>query len=231
VDNALREEAEAPEPAGERRMSAATPRAAGQGRSLWLSQLYLWHWISSALCLVAMLLFAATGLTLNHAGAIPATPKVVDRAAQLPPALQTVLAQGPQDGDAPLPREVRDWLATAMAVEAGGRPAEWSEDEVYLALPRPGGDAWVRFDRAAGQVEYEKTTRGAVALLNDLHKGRNTGPVWSWFIDVFAVACLVFSVTGLLLLQMHARSRPITWPLVAAGLAAPLILILLFVHL
>lgn len=213
-------------------MSAApSPRPAGQGRSLWLSQLYLWHWVSSALCLVAMMLFAATGLTLNHAGAIPATPKVTAHTAQIPPQVQAALATGPQEGDAPLPREARDWLARSMSVEAGGRPAEWSEDEVYLALPRPGGDAWVRFDRAGGEVEYEKTTRGAVALLNDLHKGRNTGPAWGWFIDVFAVACLVFCATGLLLLQMHARSRPITWPLVAAGLAAPLILILLFVHL
>lgn len=213
-------------------MSApSSSRPAAQGRSVWLSQLYLWHWISSALCLVAMLLFAATGLTLNHAGAIPATPKVALRTAQASPQVLAALANGPQDGDAPLPREAREWLAGAMSVEAGDKPAEWSEDEVYLALPRPGGDAWVRFDRAGSQVEYEKTTRGAIALLNDLHKGRNTGPAWSWFIDVFAVACLVFSATGLLLLQMHARSRPITWPLVAAGLAAPLILILLFVHL
>jgi hypothetical protein len=211
--------------------ATSPPRAAGQGRSLWLSQLYLWHWISSALCLVAMMLFAATGLTLNHAGAIAATPKMTNRTLQAPPAVLGVLAKGPPDGDAPLPREVRDWLATSMTVEAGARPAEWSEDEVYLALPRPGGDAWVRFDRTSGEVEYEKTTRGAVALFNDLHKGRNTGPAWGWFIDVFAVACLVFCATGLLLLQMHARSRPITWPLVAAGLAAPLILILLFVHL
>lgn len=208
--------------------SASQP--AGRGRSVWLSQLYLWHWTSSALCLVAMLLFAATGLTLNHAGAIAATPKVTHRSAQTPPAVQAVLAAGPQEGEAPLPPQARAWLARSMTVEASDRPAEWSEDEVYLALPRPGGDAWVWFDRTGGQVEYEKTTRGAIALLNDLHKGRNTGPVWSWFIDVFAVACLVFSATGLLLLQMHAKSRPITWPLVAGGLAAPLILILLFIH-
>jgi hypothetical protein len=72
-----------------------------------------------------------------------------------------------------------------------------------------------------GQVEYEKTDRGWISYFNDLHKGRNTGAAWSWFIDVFAVACLVFCITGLFLLQMHAGKRPATWPLVALGLVAP----------
>jgi hypothetical protein len=72
-----------------------------------------------------------------------------------------------------------------------------------------------------GQVEYEKTDRGWISYFNDLHKGRNTGTAWSWFIDVFTVACLVFCITGLFLLQMHAGKRPATWPLVALGLVAP----------
>ena len=53
---------------------------------------------------------------------------------------------------------------------------------------------------------------------------------WFWFIDVFAVACIVFTVTGLLLLQLHARHRPSTWPLVATSLLVPLILALFLIH-
>src|SRR3546814_1996679 len=52
-----------------------------------------------------------------------------------------------------------------------------------------------------------RTDRGWIAYLNDLHKGRHTGAAWSWFLDLFAVACLVFSLTGLVLLQMHAGQR------------------------
>jgi Uncharacterized protein conserved in bacteria len=66
-------------------------------------------------------------------------------------------------------------------------------------------------------VEFEQTRRGAIAYLNDLHKGRNTGPAWGWFLDVFAVACVVFCLTGLLLLHLHARQRAMTWPLVGLG--------------
>src|SRR5690606_20652899 len=88
-------------------------------------------------------------------------------------------------------------------------------------MPGPGRDAWLAIDRAGGTVEYERTDRGWVSYLNDLHKGRNAGPAWGWFIDVFALACVVFTVTGLLLLQMHARQRPTTWPWVGLGLVVP----------
>jgi len=210
--------------------ASARPRPRSSARAFWLRQLYQWHWISSAVSLIGLILFAVTGVTLNHAGIIKAEPKVTATAAPLPAEIADRL-DAVKAPDAPLPLPVRQWLSRTLSVEATDAPAEWSDEEVYLALPRPGGDGWVRFDRLGGQVEVERTTRGVVSLFNDLHKGRNTGKVWQAFIDVFAAACLVFSLTGLFLLQMHARSRPITWPLVAAGLAAPLILFLLFVHL
>ncbi len=53
-------------------------------RAFFFRQLYQWHWISSGLCLIGMLLFAFTGITLNHAGQIEAAPKVVMRDGQLP---------------------------------------------------------------------------------------------------------------------------------------------------
>ena len=96
----------------------------------------------------------------------------------------------------------------AVDLNPAGRPGEWSDGEVYVAMPRPGGDAWVSIDRTSGAITSERTDRGWVSYLNDLHKGRNAGTAWFWFIDVFAVACIVFTLTGLLLLQMHARHRP-----------------------
>jgi hypothetical protein len=200
-------------------------------RSFWLKQLHQWHWISAALSLIGMLLFAITGFTLNHAGQIEAKPVVVSRKATLPPDLKALLAKGPEAGKHPLPVALEPFLDKAVGAEVAGRVGEWSADEVYVALARPGGDAWVSIDRETGAVEHEKTTRGAISLLNDLHKGRNAGKAWSWFIDIFAGACVIFTVTGLILLQFHARARPLTWPLVGLGLAAPIILVILFVHL
>ncbi|MAF01248.1 MULTISPECIES: PepSY-associated TM helix domain-containing protein [Herbaspirillum] len=205
-------------------------------RAFWLKHLHQWHWISSGICLVAMLVFAATGLTLNHAAQIEAKPQVTHRKATLPESLLAPLRQQAEAADAKggskaaLPSAVRDWVGRELAVTVDQQSAEWSADEVYVALPRPGGDAWLRVALEDGQVEYEKTDRGWISYFNDLHKGRNTGAAWSWFIDVFAVACLVFCITGLFLLQMHAGKRPATWPLVALGLVAPLLLALVFIH-
>ena len=210
--------------------SSATPDiAAQQRRGFWLRTLHSWHWISSAICLVAMLLFAITGITLNHSAAIEAKPETLTRKVEMPASIKRALGSR-EAGTAPLPGTVSDWLNDVLPVSIGAQPAEWSADEVYLSLPRPGGDAWLSIDRESGAIEYERTTRGVVAYLNDLHKGRNAGTAWRWFIDVFALACLVFCVTGLFLLQMHARQRRLTWPYVALGLALPVLLALLFIH-
>lgn len=195
---------------------------------LWLGTLRQWHWISSALCLVGMLLFAATGITLNHAAQIEAQPRVTERQAELPQALQSqLLSQTPEAG---LPDALRQWLESELSIDLSDRNAEWSDGELYIALPRPGGDAWLSLTLENGELLYESTDRGWISYLNDLHKGRNTGTAWSWFIDIFAAACVVFSLTGLLLLQRHASGRPTTWPLVGAGLVIPLLLALLFIH-
>lgn len=199
-------------------------------RAWWLRQIHAWHWVSAAVALTTTLLFAVTGITLNHAASISATPVVTRRAGQLPPPLRALVAHPPAAADAPLPPTVAAAVARATGLDAAGRPGEWSDGEVYVALPRPGGDAWLSIDRASGRIAAEVTDRGWVSYLNDLHKGRNAGRAWFWFIDVFAAACVLFTLTGLLLLQLHARRRPATWPLVAAGCALPVVIAVAFIH-
>ncbi|WP_438859757.1 PepSY-associated TM helix domain-containing protein [Achromobacter spanius] len=199
-------------------------------RADWLKTLHQWHWISSALCLLGMLLFAITGLTLNNASHIESKAVVTSRQAHLPEAVLKQLTAPPKQKKAPLPPPVAQWLDDTFDAGAAGKTAEWSADEVYLSLPRAGGDAWLSIDLASGDVEYERTDRGWVSYLNDLHKGRNTGLAWSWFLDIFAVACLVFSLTGLVLLKMHAGNRGATWPMVGLGVVIPVVLALLFIH-
>ena len=174
-----------------------------------------------------MILFAVTGITLNHAGSIEADPEIQTREAILPADLLLELRAAPQGVPRAAPRK---WLETEFDVELDGRRPEWSDTELYVPLPRAGGDGWIAIDLASGQAEFEDTDRGVVAFLNDLHKGRDTGAAWAWFIDIFAAACVIFCVTGLLLLQIHARKRPLTWPIVGAGLVIPLFLIIFVMH-
>ncbi|WP_375410587.1 PepSY-associated TM helix domain-containing protein [uncultured Methylobacterium sp.] len=215
---------------GEGRETLARAKRAKARRAFWMKQLYAWHWVSSGLCLVGMLLFAVTGITLNHAGRFEGKPAVESREASLPPDLKASLAALPATGRATLPGPVSDWLKTTLGVSAGTREAELTRDEVLLSLPRPGGDGFVSLGRRDGAVLYERTGRGWISYLNDLHKGRHAGPAWSLFLDVFSGACLVFCLTGLVLLQFHSARRPATWPVVGLGLLAPVLVALLFIH-
>ncbi len=190
-----------------------------------------------------MVLFALTGITLNHAGNIESKPRVTTQSGVLPEALRTLLnAAAPRTEDGAtrartgakvsmaLPDAVGTWIDSELHVRVPEGGVEWSPGEIYIALPRPGGDAFMTVDMGSGEVNYERTDRGWIAYFNDLHKARHTGTAWLLFLDLFASACLVFCVTGLVLLQMHARNRPTTWPMVGLGLVLPLVLVILFIH-
>lgn len=186
-----------------------------------------WHWVSSAVCLVGMLLFAFTGITLNHAGDIEAKPVTTTLETELTEGLLKTL-QNRSDGALPL--AVRQWLLHEHGIKTPATAAEWDGNEVYLGMPKPGGDAWLSIELDTGVLLYENTERGVISYLNDLHKGRNTGVAWSWFIDIFSLLCLVFSLSGLWLLVRYAKQRPGTWPMVALGVVIPVVIILVSVH-
>lgn len=203
------------------------------GRALWLKNLHQWHWISSALCLLGMLLFSITGITLNHASQIESKPVITRKNVAVPAPLLSELRQFAASHDgatAALPAHVQRWLQETWAVASNGRSADYSQEEVVVSLPKAGGDAWVRFVLPEGKAEFEVTDRGWISWFNDVHKGRNTGPAWSWFIDLFALSCLVFCITGFLILKFHALKRSAIWPVLGLGILIPCLLALLFIH-
>ena len=204
-------------------------KSPSHSRAFWMKQMRVWHWVSSAVSLIGMLLFAITGITLNHASAISAQPAITKKEAKVPePLLSSLKSQS--EGKRLLAPELSNWLDDSLGISTSSAEAEWSDTEIYVSLPRPGGDSWLNINRATGAVQYERTDRGWISYLNDLHKGRHTGAAWSWFLDIFAGACVVFCLTGLVLLQLHAGHRPATWPVVALGLAIPLVLAMVFIH-
>ncbi|MDO9193269.1 MAG: PepSY-associated TM helix domain-containing protein, partial [Undibacterium sp.] len=116
---------------------------AQQRRAFWLRHLHQWHWISAAVSLMAMLLFAATGITLHPSADIEAHPVVSKKSAQIPASLLATLTKKPA-AELAQPQALRDWLAQNAAISVGQQSGEWSPEEVDVALPRPGGDAWLR---------------------------------------------------------------------------------------
>src|SRR5262245_28060947 len=93
--------------------------------------MHSWHWISAAICLAALLLFCITGITLNHAGAIGATPSVTTSSAQLPDALRSALAGEPAAGS--LPEALGEWIEGQFGIATGAASVEWSDEELYVS--------------------------------------------------------------------------------------------------
>src|SRR5688572_13800803 len=102
-------------------------------RAFWLKHLHKWHWVSAAICLIAMLLFSITGITLNHAAQIASKPTVTTREAKLPAPVLARLESDAETEKAPLPQIASDWISDEMSLDTEGRIAEWSEDEVYVS--------------------------------------------------------------------------------------------------
>ena len=79
-----------------------------------------------------------------------------------------------------------------------------------------------------GRYDLTQTIHGFVAVINDLHKGRDTGRAWSVLIDVSAVVLIVISLTGLVLL-FYLKRRRIPGLVVAVGTVAVVAVVLLLV--
>jgi uncharacterized protein len=203
-------------------------------RAVWLKRMHEWHWISSAIALLGLLFFALTGFTLNHASSFESTNQqyAVQRR-DIPAALVQALRADVEaygEGEAEPTEALVKWIKEAYSIETSHRTADWKADEIMMALERPGGNAWLKLDLTRSVAEYHVSNAGWIAYLNDLHKGRHTGTVWSWFIDLIVVACVIFAITGFVILKMHATNRRMTWPLVGFGILVPVLIAALFIH-
>jgi hypothetical protein len=158
------------------------------------------HIYGSMLGLAATLLFAVTGLSLNHADWFESKePTVRTFAGELPAALLA---------------EAVDQLAVAERLRAAhrlqGMVTEFLVDDAQCLVvwKGPGYAADATIERADGRYRIEEQRRGLWAVLDDLHKGRDCGPLWSLVIDASAVALAFLSLTGLwLLLYLKKRRR------------------------
>ena len=75
-----------------------------------------------------------------------------------------------------------------------------------VSFKGPGYAADAFVDRKTATYEITETRMGLVAIVNDLHKGRDTGAVWAQVIDLSAVLMMLVSVTGLtLIFFLHKR--------------------------
>jgi len=197
-------------------------------KPFWARQLRQWHWISSAVCLVLMLMFAITGVTLNHADLFEEGGQSVVREVALPDELHERLSRIAQG--ATVPDALVDEIRRLTQADLSKRKVDNQYGEMVFDLAGPGRDRVLTIDLNAQSMTYEVTDRGTVAMFNDLHKGRHSGSAWKFLIDLSAAFFVIFALTGFGLLALHARGRVSTWPLTGLGLVVPVAVFLLLVH-
>lgn len=172
-----------------------------------LKWIRLIHSYSAMAVLISMLFFAFTGITLNHRDWFSSDSKTSIREFPLP---EEIFAKGNTEIKPVLEAEkVRDWLVKEHDLLGKNIALDWDEDERLLSLDvkRPGGYSFAEIDVSERIVVLESNDYGAIALMNDLHMGRNSGSAWSLFIDLSSIAMLLFSLTGLWLVLPQKRRK------------------------
>jgi len=190
--------------------SGAGPRPSRRWSVRCLALVRWLHIYLSLFGFATILFFSLTGLTLNHPdwfGGWAETTETVT--GQLDPAW---LAEGAELDAARLERALR------ASHPLRGTAGELRDDatEVSLSFAGPGYAAEALIRRPGGDYDVRITQHGLIALINDLHKGRDTGPGWSVVIDLSALLMGVSAVTGLVLL-LSLRKKCVPGLLAAAA--------------
>lgn len=176
---------------------------------MWMRWLHIYL---SMFSLAIVLFFSVTGLTLNHPNWFGANAMV---RREVQGTLETRWLQGEGDPDDPDPSRRVDRLAVVEALRerhgVRGAVSDFRVDdrECLVTFKGPGRSADAFINRETGHYDLELTAHGLVAVLNDLHKGRDSGPTWSVLVDVSAGFLTLISLTGLvLLLYLKLRRTP-----------------------
>lgn len=98
-----------------------------------------------------------------------------------------------------------------------------------IAFTKPGYSADLFFDTDTGAYDLTITQQGFVAVMNDLHKRRDTGTAWKWIIDISAGFLVAISVTGLVLQLFLRKRRRAALTVAIAGAVLTLVLIVVTV--
>jgi hypothetical protein len=194
---------------GNRRQAQAIPTARKPGalppgprNPAWKRKIAQWaRWLHIYLSMVsfAILFFIAfTGLTLNHQQWFAGQ----QRTAQYKGRVQPKWLEG---NVAKL--EIVESLRAHHKLSGAVNGFRVDDGQVSVSFKAPGYEASAFIDRQTGAYGVTGTRMGLAAVLNDLHKGRDSGKAWGWLIDLSAVFMTFVSVSGIVLLVYLQKRR------------------------
>ncbi len=192
------------------------------------------HIYLSMFGLAAVLFFSATGITLNHPDwFFGEAQRSVRSAGKVDPRwlhLEALAAGASAEDPADLSRQVNkldvvEFLRQTHGIRGALADFKVDESECVVTFKGPGYAADAFIDRDTGRYTLTQTFHGVIAVLNDLHKGRDTGLAWSILIDASAIVLTFISLIGLVLL-FYLKLRRI--PGLAVAIIGTIIVLALF---
>lgn len=164
------------------------------------------HIYVSMLSFAALIFFAVTGITLNHPTWFGGSEQTEsDRQGNLPTDIAMLVGAESETLDN---LRIAEWFRSQFSLR--GRVSEFEVDdyECMIVFKGAGYAADVFVDRKLNTYMLTETQSSFVAVLNDLHKGRDSGEAWKWLIDISAAVMVVMSLSGFgLLLYLKKRRR------------------------
>lgn len=191
--------------------ASAKPRARFR-RAVAISARWLHIYLSMA-SFALVLFFAVTGLTLNHPDWFANRERTEQRHGIASRALL-----GPAGAEQADRLGLVEMLRAREHVHGAVSDFRTEDAQISISFRAPGYTADAFIDRDSGRYDLTEVRNGFVAVLNDLHKGRDTGKAWSLIIDLSAVMLVLVSITGLVLIWFVYKRR--TSGLLLAALAA-----------
>lgn len=171
------------------------------------------HVYLSMASFAVVLFFAATGLTLNHPDWFRAHEQTTRYQGVIP---QRMLHPEP---DKPDTLGIVELLRSAHKITGAVTDFRAEDSQIAVSFKGPGYTADAFIDPATGHYDLDETRSGFLAVVNDLHRGQNTGKVWSGVIDVSAIFLCLVSLTGLVLIWYIHKRRTVALILAATAAA------------
>jgi uncharacterized protein len=179
------------------------------------------HIYLSMFSFASLLFFAITGVTLNHTNWIEGQQRVEQVDGQL--TLARVARSATIDK-----LEIVEFLRNTHNIKARLNDFLIDDAECSISFKGPGYAADAFVDRTTGSYELTITRSGAVAVMNDLHKGRDTGSSWALLIDISAILMILVSLSGFLMIFFLKSKRLSGLLLTMVGTIAIVVIYYLF---
>jgi hypothetical protein len=180
------------------------------------------HIYLSMVCFAIIFFFSVTGLTLNH-------PTWLGGAEEQSREHSGSIRGDWISGADPEKLAIVEYLRNHEGVRGAVGDFSIDDYQFVISFRAPAYAADVFIDRETGAYDLTETTLGTIALLNDLHKGRDSGEVWSWVIDLSAVFLVVISATGFTLIFFIKRHRTSAISAAVLGTVCVVVVYLVFV--